>query len=75
MLQISILRSFIITALQNKKPHKVQELFQLQGDQLLSGEKAYLWSVWYGLPYLKDPSHDPRFQVSSLLKLHGLYRS
>ena len=62
-LQTAVLRCFIVSAVQKKKLHRVQELFQLEGSRLLSEDNAATWALWYGLPYFKEPQQDHRLQA------------
>ncbi|KAK9808419.1 hypothetical protein WJX73_002583 [Symbiochloris irregularis] len=62
-LETAVLRLFLVVAIQKKKQHRVQELFQSEGDRLLTGDQADTWGLWYGLPCLNNPQQDHRFQV------------
>ena len=62
-LQVSILRAYIVKAVQAKKLAVVQGFFSQYGELLLQRTESSDWLQWFALPYLKDPSQDARFQV------------
>ncbi|ESR35310.1 hypothetical protein CICLE_v10004767mg [Citrus x clementina] len=60
-LEISILRYYIVHALQSGRKDKVVEFFGTNGnDLLLRGQD---WTSWFAIPYLKNPSLDPQFRI------------
>lgn len=60
-LEISILRYYIVRALQSGRKDKVVEFFGTNGnDLLLRGQD---WTSWFAIPYLKNPSLDPQFRI------------
>ncbi|XP_031504214.1 uncharacterized protein LOC116266897 [Nymphaea colorata] len=60
-LETSVLRFYIIQALQAGRKDKVVEFFEQHGNGLL--QKADDWTLWFVLPYLKNASLDPQFRV------------
>ncbi|URD84151.1 WD repeat-containing protein, partial [Musa troglodytarum] len=60
-LEVSILRYYIVNALQSAKHEKVVEFFQANGSYLL--QKREDWTPWFAIPYIKNPSLDPQFRV------------
>lgn len=60
-LEVSILRCYIINAIQSGKKDKVVEFFGVNGNDLL--QRSNEWSSWFALPYIKNPSLDPQFRV------------
>ncbi|CAM8903411.1 unnamed protein product [Rhodiola kirilowii] len=60
-LEISILRCYIVHAVQAGRVDKVVELFGMRGDDLMQTNSD--WSSWFAIPYLKNPNLDPRFRI------------
>ncbi|KAF3792820.1 WD repeat-containing protein 91 [Nymphaea thermarum] len=60
-LETSVLRFYIIQALQAGRKDKVVEFFEQHGNDLL--QKADDWTPWFVIPYLKNASLDPQFRV------------
>ncbi|XVF53483.1 hypothetical protein PTKIN_Ptkin05aG0102900 [Pterospermum kingtungense] len=60
-LEGSVLRCYIVHALQSGRKDKVMEFFGMNGNDLLL--KSYDWTPWFAIPYLKNPSLDPQFRV------------
>ncbi|XP_077251194.1 uncharacterized protein LOC143890414 isoform X2 [Tasmannia lanceolata] len=60
-LTISILRYYIVHALQSGRQDKVIEFFGTYGNDLL--QRGNDWTPWFAIPYLKNPSLDPQFRV------------
>ncbi|XP_020247469.1 WD repeat-containing protein 91 homolog isoform X2 [Asparagus officinalis] len=60
-LELSILRYYVIHALQSGKQEKVVEFFEENGNYLL--QKREDWMPWFAIPYLKNPNLDPQFRV------------
>ncbi|XWS61261.1 hypothetical protein CRYUN_Cryun07bG0110900 [Craigia yunnanensis] len=60
-LEGSVLRCYIVHALQSGRKDKVVEFFGMNGNALLL--KTYDWTPWFAIPYLKNPSLDPQFRV------------
>ncbi|XP_039044663.1 WD repeat-containing protein 91 homolog isoform X1 [Hibiscus syriacus] len=60
-LECSVLRCYIVNALQSGRKDKVVEFFGINGDDLLV--KSSDWTPWFAIPYLKNPSMDPQFRV------------
>eukprot|EP00854_Cymbomonas_tetramitiformis_P026219 gene26219-32131_t len=60
-LETSVLRYYVVHAIQQGRNDKVKEFFEVAGDRLLqqSGE----WQEWFAIPYLRNPSTDQRFIV------------
>ncbi|XP_078431742.1 uncharacterized protein LOC144703455 isoform X2 [Wolffia australiana] len=60
-LELSILRYYVVYALQSGRADKVIEFFGAHGDNLL--QRRDDWSPWFAIPYLKNPNLDPQFRV------------
>ncbi|KAK9094499.1 hypothetical protein Scep_025968 [Stephania cephalantha] len=60
-LEVSILRYFIIHALQSGRKEKVIEFFASNGNNLLL--RSHEWVPWFAIPYLKSPNLDPQFRI------------
>ncbi|KAI3747298.1 hypothetical protein L6452_09752 [Arctium lappa] len=60
-LEISVLRYYIVYALQSGRNDKIIEFFGVHGDDLLQRDQD--WMSWFAIPYLKNPSLDPLFRV------------
>ncbi|KAK2654027.1 hypothetical protein Ddye_013883 [Dipteronia dyeriana] len=60
-LEVSILRYYIVHALQTGRKDKVVEFFGVNGNDLL--QKGQDWTAWFAIPYLKNPHIDPQFRV------------
>ncbi|KAJ0967545.1 hypothetical protein J5N97_024462 [Dioscorea zingiberensis] len=60
-LEVSILRYYIIHAIQSGRQDKVVEFFGANGNTLL--QKREEWTPWFAIPYIKNPSLDPQFRV------------
>ncbi|KAL0054014.1 hypothetical protein WJX82_002400 [Trebouxia sp. C0006] len=62
-LEVSIVRAYIVNAVQAGKLTVVQDFFSQYGELLLHRAESSDWLQWFALPYLKEPAQDPRFQV------------
>ncbi|KAA6427061.1 MAG: hypothetical protein FRX49_02818, partial [Trebouxia sp. A1-2] len=62
-LEVSILRAYIVNAVQAGKLTVVQDFFSQYGELLLHRAESSDWLQWFALPYLKEPAQDPRFRV------------
>lgn len=60
-LEVSILRYYIVHAVQSGRKDKVVEFFGVKGNDLL--QRGQDWSHWFAIPYLKNPSLDPQFRL------------
>ncbi|XP_018633026.1 uncharacterized protein [Nicotiana tomentosiformis] len=60
-LDVSILRYYIVYAIQAGRKDKVIELFDIHGSELL--QKDQEWASWFAIPYIKTPQSDPLFRV------------
>ncbi|KAJ9541308.1 hypothetical protein OSB04_027814, partial [Centaurea solstitialis] len=60
-LEISILRYYIVHAVQSRRNDKIIEFFGVHGDDLLQRDQD--WMAWFAIPYIKNPSLDPLFRV------------
>ncbi|CAA7402690.1 unnamed protein product [Spirodela intermedia] len=60
-LEVSILRYYIVYALQSGRPDKVIAFFGAHGNNLLHRRED--WTPWFAIPYIKNPSLDPQFRV------------
>ncbi|KAJ9139813.1 hypothetical protein P3X46_030511 [Hevea brasiliensis] len=60
-LEVSILRYYIVCAVQSGRKDKVVEFFGMNGNDLL--QRGGDWTPWFAIPYLKNPSLDPQFRI------------
>ncbi|XP_071735499.1 uncharacterized protein [Rutidosis leptorrhynchoides] len=60
-LEISILRYYIVYAVQSGRIDKVIEFFGVHGDKLM--QMDHDWMTWFAIPYIKNPNLDPLFRV------------
>ncbi|XP_063946505.1 uncharacterized protein LOC108214976 isoform X1 [Daucus carota subsp. sativus] len=60
-IEVSILKYYIIHAVQFGRTDKVVEFFELNGNDLLQSNED--WTSWFAIPYLKNPSSDPSFHI------------
>ncbi|KAL7214182.1 hypothetical protein ACSBR1_026577 [Camellia fascicularis] len=60
-LEGSILRYYVVHALQSGRKNKVTEFFGMYGNDLLQRDKD--WTSWFAIAYLKNPSMDPQFRI------------
>ncbi|KAI4332382.1 hypothetical protein L6164_017296 [Bauhinia variegata] len=60
-LETSILRYYIVHALQLGKTDKVVEFFRANGNELL--QRSREWNPWFAIPYIKNPHLDPEFHI------------
>ncbi|XP_057480413.1 uncharacterized protein LOC130767536 [Actinidia eriantha] len=60
-LEVSILRYYVVHAIQSGRKDKVLEFFGMHGNDLLQRDQD--WTSWFAIPYLKNPSLDPQFLV------------
>ncbi|XP_008802412.1 WD repeat-containing protein 91 homolog isoform X2 [Phoenix dactylifera] len=60
-LEVSILRYYIVHALQSGRQDKVVEFLGANGNYLL--QKREDWMPWFAIPYIKNPNLDPQFYV------------
>mmetsp|Transcript_2994 Transcript_2994/g.10799 ORF Transcript_2994/g.10799 Transcript_2994/m.10799 type:complete len:656 (+) Transcript_2994:219-2186(+) len=60
-LETSLMRYYLVHAVQTGKIEKVTEFFKLCGERLIS--KADDWSNWFSLPYVKQPAASSLFRV------------
>ncbi|XP_065868898.1 uncharacterized protein [Euphorbia lathyris] len=60
-LEVSILRYYIVYAMQSRRKDKVVEFFEIHGNGLL--QRSDDWTPWFAIPYLKNPSLDTQFRV------------
>ncbi|XWS37917.1 hypothetical protein CRYUN_Cryun19dG0086200 [Craigia yunnanensis] len=71
-LEGSVLRCYIVHALQSGRKDKVVEFFGMNGNDLLL--KSYDWTPWFAIPYLKNPSLDTQFCVYFSKEWYGALR-
>lgn len=80
--EADLLRLFLVTAHNAKRPDKVAEFFKLYGPQLLSNSRSRSgvgiedvsdWKDWFVLPYLQHPEREQRFQVSQVGAIGSRY--
>ncbi|KAL6320674.1 hypothetical protein AAG906_008674 [Vitis piasezkii] len=60
-LEVSILRYYIVHAIQSGRTERVIEFFGMNGNDLL--QRGQDWTPWFAVPYLKNPSLDPQFRI------------
>ncbi|KAL2324590.1 hypothetical protein Fmac_023648 [Flemingia macrophylla] len=60
-LEASLLRFYVVHALQCNRSDKVVEFFALHGTELL--QRSQDWTHWFAIPYKKNPHLDPEFRV------------
>ncbi|KAL5726890.1 hypothetical protein ACHQM5_000135 [Ranunculus cassubicifolius] len=60
-LESSILRYYIVQALQSGRKDKVAEFLGTSGNDLL--QRGQDWIPWFAISYVKNPSIDPQFRV------------
>ncbi|KAI3794678.1 hypothetical protein L1987_37311 [Smallanthus sonchifolius] len=60
-LEISVLRYYIVHAVQSGRNDRVIELFKVHGADLLQRDQD--WMSWFAIPYIKNPNLDPLFRV------------
>ncbi|XP_022984937.1 WD repeat-containing protein 91 homolog isoform X3 [Cucurbita maxima] len=60
-LEVSILRYYMVHAIQSGRTDKVLEFLKTNGNDLLQRTKD--WTPWFAMPYLKNPKFDPHFHV------------
>ncbi|XP_003592160.3 WD repeat-containing protein 91 [Medicago truncatula] len=62
-LEASILRFYVVRALQSNNRDKVVEFFHVYGPDLLQSSSQEDWTQWFVIPYVKNPQLDPQFRV------------
>ncbi|EFJ19721.1 hypothetical protein SELMODRAFT_418935 [Selaginella moellendorffii] len=60
-LHTGLKRFYLVHALQKGRMDRVLDFFKQYGGNLLN--EGDDWQAWFALPYVKDPSSDPQFQV------------
>ncbi|XP_054812378.1 uncharacterized protein LOC129313373 isoform X3 [Prosopis cineraria] len=60
-LEASILRYYIVHALQMGRRDRVVDFFAVRGNELL--ERSHDWIPWFAIPYIKNPHLDPEFHI------------
>ncbi|XP_059077383.1 uncharacterized protein LOC131058528 isoform X2 [Cryptomeria japonica] len=60
-LELATMRYYVVYALQKGRHDKVVECFGRHGNDFL--QTADDWCPWFAIPYMKNPSMDPRFRV------------
>ncbi|XP_071929462.1 uncharacterized protein [Coffea arabica] len=60
-LHVSILRYYIVYAIQSRRKDKVVEFFDAHGTNLLQNNQE--WASWFAIPYLKNPHLEPQFRM------------
>ncbi|KAK7343718.1 hypothetical protein VNO77_12697 [Canavalia gladiata] len=60
-LETSLLRFYVVHAVQSNRTDKVVEFFALNGTELL--QKSQDWTHWFAIPYIKNPHLDPEFRI------------
>ncbi|KAF1880723.1 hypothetical protein Lal_00011782 [Lupinus albus] len=60
-LETSLLRFYVVHALQSNRADKVFDFFETYGAQLL--QKSQDWTHWFAIPHMKNPNLDPEFKI------------
>ncbi|XP_024027553.1 WD repeat-containing protein 91 [Morus notabilis] len=60
-LEVSILRYYIVYAVQSGRKDKVVEFYGMNGDEMMQRNQD--WTPWFAIPYVKNPSSDPKFRT------------
>ncbi|XP_021826917.1 WD repeat-containing protein 91 homolog isoform X1 [Prunus avium] len=60
-LEVSILRYYVVSAIQSGRRDKVLEFFGMNGNDLL--QRGQDWAAWFAIPYVKKPNSDPEFRI------------
>ncbi|KAH1230619.1 WD repeat-containing protein 91 [Glycine max] len=60
-LETSLLRFYVVHAVQCNRNDKVVDFFALYGAELLQSSQD--WTHWFAIPYKKNPHLDPEFRV------------
>ncbi|KAM1126875.1 hypothetical protein ACFX2B_041495 [Malus domestica] len=60
-LEVSILRYYVVNAIQSGRRDKVLEFFGMIGNDLLQRDQD--WTAWFAIPYVKKPNSDPEFRI------------
>ncbi|OIW12540.1 hypothetical protein TanjilG_04704 [Lupinus angustifolius] len=60
-LETSLLRFYVVHALQSNRADKVFEFFETYGSELL--QKSQDWTHWFAIPHMKNPNLDPEFKI------------
>lgn len=60
-LEASILRFYVVYALQSNRRDKVVEFFAANGAELVQSSQD--WTHWFAIPYTKNPQTDPEFRI------------
>ncbi|WJX14439.1 hypothetical protein P8452_04702 [Trifolium repens] len=61
-LEASVLRFYVVHALQSNRRDKVVEFFTVHGPDLLQSSQDD-WTQWFAIPYVKNPQLDPEFRI------------
>ncbi|KAM7273233.1 hypothetical protein ACFE04_027897 [Oxalis oulophora] len=61
-LEVSVLRYYIVYAIQLGRKETVVDFFTVNGNDLLQ-KSTDDWTPWFAIPYLRNPSLDPQFRV------------
>ncbi|KAI5400294.1 hypothetical protein KIW84_065266 [Lathyrus oleraceus] len=61
-LEASLLRFYVVHALQSNRRDKVVEFFTVHGPDLLQSSQED-WTQWFAIPYVKNPQLDPEFRI------------
>ncbi|KAM5557499.1 hypothetical protein ABKV19_024730 [Rosa sericea] len=60
-MEVSILRYYVVNAINAGRREKVLEFFGMKGNDLL--QRSQDWTPWFAIPYVKKPSADPEFRI------------
>ncbi|QHO35542.1 uncharacterized protein [Arachis hypogaea] len=60
-IQTSLLRFYVVHALQANRRDRVIDFFAVHGSDLL--QRSQDWTRWFAIPYVKNPNQDPEFRV------------
>lgn len=70
-MQASVLRTWLVKAVEAHREEVVKQFFSRHGDSLMQGPNGADWGVWFALPFLQSPAGDPRFQVWLVFHVTG----
>ncbi|MED6222622.1 hypothetical protein PIB30_066051 [Stylosanthes scabra] len=60
-IEASLLRFYVVHALQANRRDRIVEFFAVHGSDLL--QRSQDWIRWFAIPYVKNPNLDPEFRV------------
>ena len=64
-LQDSLLRLFLVKAVQAQQMERVTAFFAAHGESLVRGPQSAAWARWFALPFMQQPEKDPDLRVGA----------